>query len=109
MAVFGCRAPCFSGRSGSLLTPLFQACTGGVSACLSFQSVSVERRFEKLDLNPEQLVFDYQPADAVGASKPFPWFECGGGIDGPTRTAFEGCGLPPFVTLFLTMLECLCF
>ena len=68
MAVFGCRAPCFSGTSGSLSTPLFQACTGGVSACLSFQSVSVERRFQKLDLDPEQLVFDYQPANAVGTS-----------------------------------------
>jgi hypothetical protein len=68
MAVYGCRAPCFSGTSRSLSTPLFQACTGGVSVCLSFQSLFVERRFQKLDLDSEQLVFDYQPADAVGAS-----------------------------------------
>jgi hypothetical protein len=68
MAVFLCRPLCFFGTSGSLSTPLFQACTGGISACLSFQSVSVERRFQKLDLDPEQLVFDYQPADAVGTS-----------------------------------------
>ena len=74
MAVFGCRAPCFSGTSGSLSTPPFQACTGGVSACLSFQSVSVERRFQKLDLDPEQLVFDYQPADAMGTSNLFHGF-----------------------------------
>jgi hypothetical protein len=31
-----------------------------------FQSFSVERRFQKLDLDPQQLVFDYLPADAVG-------------------------------------------
>jgi hypothetical protein len=48
--------------------PLFQACTGGVSACLSFQTASVERRFQELDLDPEQLVVDYQPADARGTS-----------------------------------------
>jgi hypothetical protein len=40
--------------------------------CVPFLSVfSVERRFQKLDLDPEQLVFDYQPADAVGASNLF--------------------------------------
>jgi hypothetical protein len=44
---------------------LFQACTGGVSASLSFRSVSVERRFQKLDLDPEQLVFDYQPGTVL--------------------------------------------
>jgi hypothetical protein len=65
MAVFGYRAPCFSGTSGSLSTPLFQTYTGRVSVCLSFQSVSIERRFQKLDLDPQQLVFDYQPGDAM--------------------------------------------
>jgi hypothetical protein len=71
MAVFVYRAPWFFGTSGSLSTPLFQACNGGVSACLSFQSVSIERRFQKLDLDPQQLVFDYLSADAVGASNLF--------------------------------------
>jgi hypothetical protein len=72
MAVFVYRALCFSGTFVSLSTPLFQACTGGVSPCLSFQSVSAERHFQKLDLDPQQLVFDYQPADAVETSNLFP-------------------------------------
>jgi hypothetical protein len=40
----------------------------GFLRAFPFSSVFVERRFQKLDLDPEQLVFDYQPADAVGAS-----------------------------------------
>jgi hypothetical protein len=68
MAVFVYRAPCFSETSGSISTPLFQASTGEVSACLSFQFVSVERRFQKLDLDLQHLVFDYQSADAVRTS-----------------------------------------
>jgi hypothetical protein len=40
----------------------------GFLRAFSFSLFLVERRFQKLDLDPEQLVFDYQPADAVGAS-----------------------------------------
>jgi hypothetical protein len=69
MAVFVYRAPCFSGTSGSLSTPLFQACTGLLA--FLFGLFLLNARFQKLDLDPQQLVFNYLPADAVGSANLF--------------------------------------
>jgi hypothetical protein len=67
MAVFVYRASCFPGTSESLKAIVPGLCRWGF--CLPFFSVfSVERRFQKLDLDPQHLVFNYLSADAVETS-----------------------------------------